>query len=173
MKAMNRKTPYSSGNILRKLASGENIDFASMGVIYRDTEQQRESAKAWSFYAKAMTGKLYQARIDAAKKDANEQRLISVVIQDLKGEYYGHKGRSGTFVPDQSHHSFFSKCSKYAMILEAYGSAFFFNGNVPFSQLGDISTIDYKLFECAQRVGMTEKYQRISATLGRVPSNAF
>jgi len=118
----------------------------------------RESAAAWASYTKALIGLYYIKSSESAIADKQDNRIPLQIRTQLKGIFYGHTGKM-PFKPQPFQNTFFSRCARDAEILTTYGPAFFFNGNVPFAQLQNITKIDKLLFKCATLTGLAQRYK--------------
>jgi len=157
---LNGRPQGNATNYFKDIAEGKEVPFREIGMALLGSTVMRDSAAAWAQYTKALIGWYYLKNEETAKKDPNDKRTPLQIRTDLKGEFYGHTGNT-RFTPAPHQNTFFSRCARDAELLKIYGPAFFFNGNIPFSQLQNISKKDKLLLACADANGLGQRYKDV------------
>jgi hypothetical protein len=145
---------------LKSLAEGNTIQIKDAAFLHMGATLMKASASAWSYFTKALIGHWFLSREEWFAANPEEGVSASEYIRRLKAEYCGWKG-PGKFIPTSQLNTFFSKARKLGRIYRVYHAGFFFNGNIPFERLGDLSAKDEKLYECAVRLGLDREYSRV------------
>jgi len=158
---LNGTNGVNQGAYLRDIAEGKAAaTLRELGMLHIASTCMADSAAAWAHYTKALIGKYYLEEVNAAQANKEDKRTIARIKSDIKGVFFSHRGDT-PFVPAPSQNTFFSRCIRDSLILEAYGPAFFFNGNVPFSLLGNITKKDRLMFQCARQCRLTDRYKAV------------
>jgi len=157
-------------NHFKDIAEGKEVPFREIEMALLGSTVVWDSTATWAQYTKTLIRWYYLKNEETAKMDPNDKRTPLQIRTDLKGEFYGHTGNT-RFTPAPHQNMFCSRCARDAELLKIYGPAFFINGNIPFSQLQNISKKDKLLLACADANELGKRYKDVLPEVLGTPSD--